>query len=80
MKIEEINRGEIFCIEGTKTFPKLKLRTGYVDMRDEYVNRENLNFEAEIMSEEEIKKEFEKYGMGEETIRNLWATLLNKYD
>lgn len=37
MKLKEIQSGEIFTIDNTPTYPKLRTRKGYVDMRDEIV-------------------------------------------
>jgi len=39
MKINKIRSGQIFAIEGVKSYPKLKLDIGYIDMRDEILNR-----------------------------------------
>jgi len=74
MKINEIKAGEIFCIDGSKTYPKLKLNTGYVDMRDEILQKSlanTANRNCELMTEKEVETEFKKYGMTMDDVRNL---------
>lgn len=34
MKLSELTEGTIFCIQGTRSYPKLKLKKGYIDIRD----------------------------------------------
>jgi len=64
MKIKDIKKGEYFNIGNTPSYPKLKLDVGYIDVRDEIRNKNNdLPFEAEIMSDEQVYKEMEKYKM-----------------
>lgn len=38
MKLKELKKGDIFNIENTSSYPKLKLDKGYVDIRDDIVN------------------------------------------
>ena len=39
MKLKELKIGDIFTIENTPSYPKLKINDGYVDMRDDIVNK-----------------------------------------
>ena len=83
MKINEIKAGEIFCIGGTKTYPKLKLDVGYVDMRDEIVQKNEshtMNFDCELMSEGAAAEEFGKYGMNADDVKNLKRELSMKFN
>lgn len=83
MKIDEIKAGEVFCIEGSKTYPKLRLDLGYVDMRDEIVQRceaHTMNFSCELMSEGAIAAEFKKYGMTLDDVKNLKRELSVKFN
>ena len=80
MQIKEIKTGEYFTIENTPTYPKLKLDIGYVDMRDEIVNKDNLFFEAETMSNGKVYEEFAKYGMIPEQVEDLREELLDKFN
>ena len=83
MKIINIEAGEVFCIEGTKTYPKLKLNTGYVDMRDEILQRSlanTANRNCELMSEGAIAEEFKKYGMTPNDVKNLKKELSVKFN
>ena len=83
MKIDEIKAGEIFCIGGSKTYPKLKLDVGCVDMRDEIVRRDEahtMSFNCELMSEGAIAEEFRKYGMTMDDVKNLKRELSVKFN
>lgn len=39
MKLNELKTGNIFNIENTPSYPKLKVDGGYIDLRDEIVNK-----------------------------------------
>ena len=83
MKIINIEAGEIFCIGGSKTYPKLKLDTGYVDMRDEILQRSlanTANRNCELMTEKEIEIEFKKYEMTMDDVKNLRKELSVKFN
>jgi len=83
MKIINIEAGEIFCIEGSKTYPKLKLDIGYVDMRDEILQRSlanTANRNCDLMTEKEIEIEFKKYGMTMDDVKNLKRELSLKFN
>jgi hypothetical protein len=56
-KIEEFNKGQLITIEETPSYPKLKLEKGYIDIRDDIINKNNLEFEAREMSKEEVLKQ-----------------------
>ena len=79
MKIKDIEAGKIFNIENTPTYPKLKLKEGYVDMRDEILNRNPGLFEAEIMTDEAVNEQFEKYGMNPENVQTLIKKLNDRF-
>jgi len=83
MKINEIKAGEIFCIEGSKSYPKLRLDLGYVDMRDEIVQKceaHTMNFDCELMSEESVAEEFRKYEMTLDDIKDLKRELSVRFN
>lgn len=83
MKISEIKAGEIFCIEGSKTYPKLRLDLGYVDMRDEIVQKceaHTINFDCELMSEGAVAEEFRKYGMTMNDVKDLKRELSVRFN
>jgi len=74
MKINKIRSGQIFAIEGTKSYPKLKLDIGYIDMRDEILNRHDgilKALEVQLMTDSEINEEFKKYNMSPKDWKNL---------
>jgi len=82
MKISEIKTGEIFCMGGSKAYPKLKLSVGYVDMRDEIVQKceaHTMNFDCEPMSEGAVLAEFDKYGMTANDVKSLERKLRLKF-
>ena len=83
MKIINIEAGEIFCIEGSKSYPKLKLDVGYVDIRDEILQRSlanTANRNCDLMTEKEIEIEFKKYGMTMDDVKNLKRELSLKFN
>ena len=84
MKMNEIKAGEIFCIDGTKTYPKLKLNVGCVDMRDHISQKcreaHIINFDYELMTEKEIEAEFKKYGMTMNDVENLKKELSLRFN
>ena len=83
MKLDEIKAGEVFCIEGSKSYPKLRLDLGYVDMRDEIVQKceaHTMNFDCELMSEGAVAEEFKKYGMTMDDVKNLKRELSVKFN
>jgi len=84
MKMNEIKTGEIFCIGGTKTHPKLKLNVGCVDIRDHIsqkcIEAHTINFDCELMTEKEIEIEFRKYGMTMNDVKNLKKELSVRFN
>lgn len=54
MKIKEFSKGSFIAIEGTKSYPKLKLEVGYIDIRDDIINKNNLEFNAVLMTKKEV--------------------------
>jgi len=83
MKINKIRSGQIFAIEGTKDYPKLKLDIGYIDMRDEILNRHDgilRALEVQLMTDSEINKKFKKYNMSTKDWKDLRKRLLEKYN
>lgn len=83
MKINEVKSGQIFAIEGTKNYPKLKLDIGYIDMRDEILNRHDgilRALEVQLMTNSEVNGEFKKYNMSTKDWKDLRKKLLEKYN
>jgi len=81
MKMIEIKAGQIFCIEGSKTYPKLRLDVGYVDIRDEIRSVHDLkDYDCDLMTEKEIETEFKKYGMTMDDVKNLKKELSVKFN
>ena len=83
MKINKIRSGQIFAIEGAKSYPKLKLDIGYIDMRDKILNRHDgilRALEVQLMTISEVNREFKKYDMGTKNWEDLRKRLLEKYN
>lgn len=54
-KISDMKLGQIFAIEGTKSYPKLKLKKGYVDMRDGiHIPNPPVDREVEVLDSNEV--------------------------
>ena len=63
MKYEDLKSGDVFNIENTPSYPKLKLEGGYVDMRDKIVNKTGdtvKSREVILMSVTDIAKQFDE--------------------
>ena len=61
MIYEDLKTGNVFAIEGSISYPKLKLNEGYVDMRDRILNSTGNTVkgrEVKIISAKEIAEEF----------------------
>lgn len=83
MKINEVKSGQIFAIEETKNYPKLKLDIGYIDMRDEILNRHDgilRALEVQLMTNSEVNRKFKKYNMSTKDWKDLRKKLLEKYN
>ena len=53
-KINDFKKGDIITVNETPTYPKLKLENGYIDIRDDIVNKNNLDFVARKMTINEV--------------------------
>jgi len=73
MKVKDIKTGQVFNIENTPSYPKLKTDQGYVDIRDNIRNDNGNcdNLDAEVMPLESLAKE---YGVTADEIIN-WIKL-----
>lgn len=81
MKINEVKTGQIFAIEGAKSYPKLKLDTGYIDMRNEILFKHNevlKPLEVQLMTNSEIRMLFKRCGMSTKDWKDLRKRLLEK--
>lgn len=69
-KISDLEKGQIFAIEGTRTYPKLKLYQGYIDIRDKIrKERPVQDFDVEVISKEELYKDFaDRFQMPREAV------------
>ena len=78
MLLKEVQMGEVFTIENTPSYPKLKLNGGYVDMRDEIVNKSGNNNEREcsILPPETISKMF---GESVDDVKNWIEDMRERY-
>jgi len=79
MTIDDIKKGEIFTIEETPSYPKLRLESGYVDMRDEIVNETGNTVKGREVRLMTIKELAEKFEETEEEITELVSELKSKY-
>lgn len=79
MKVKDIKIGEIFSADNTATRPKIKLREGFIDMftRYVYVNRENV--EARELTEIELTRIRQNWGMTPEKFESYKQSLIKKY-
>jgi ribosome-associated toxin RatA of RatAB toxin-antitoxin module len=80
MKVTELKAGTIFCIEGTRSYPKIKLMEGYVDLRDEFVNRLPGDWEVEVISLEELYNDFNiRFKISSKQVDALLTKLIRRF-
>lgn len=78
MKLTELTYGQVFTIDETPSYPKLRIAGGYVDMRDEIVKKtDDIMFELREMSDDEIAKQF---NMDEKDVIDWRLNLITKYE
>ena len=64
MKLNEIKIGQFFTIDNTPSYPKLRTKYGYIDVRDENKkNTEDLPWDLQLMTDEDVIKQFERFGI-----------------
>lgn len=83
MNINKIKSGQIFAINGDKRHPKLKLSVGYIDMRNEILNRHNeilITLEVQLMTNSEIRMTFKRCDKSTKDWKDLRRRLLEKYN
>ena len=72
MKIKDFTKGQFITIEETPSYPKLKLEEGYIDIRDDIINKNNLDFEAREMTKAEVLNQPAFQGVTEQDL-NQWV-------
>lgn len=78
MKLSQLTYGEVFTIDETSSYPKLRIAGGYLDMRDEILKKvDDLPWELRKLSDEEIAK---KLDMTEEAVIDWRLNLITKYE
>jgi hypothetical protein len=77
---KNVGIGQFFCIQNTKSYPKLKTEYGYIDIRDEIKKiASDLDWAFTIMSEAEVLNQLSQYGFSKlQEIEDLKTYLLNK--
>ena len=59
MKLSDLEKGTIFTIGETPSYPKIKTEYGYLDMRDKIKKICNsLPWDIRVMTKEEVAKQF----------------------
>lgn len=79
MKLTDVQTGDVFNIENTPSYPKLKIDGGYVDIRDEIVNKTGNCDEKEVylMDLGDLSDRFEE---PQEELAEELDLLLRKYN
>ena len=78
MKINDFKKGQFITVGETPTYPKLKLENGYIDVRDDIVNKNNLDFEAREMLKEEVLKQPAFEGVSEADLDSWVSENINR--
>lgn len=64
---EDLKVGDVFTVGNTPSYPKLKLKEGYVDMRDKILNKTGDTVkgrEVSLLTASDIAKEFDDTELG----------------
>lgn len=78
MKVDEIKPGQIFAIDNTFSYPKLKLYKGFIDMRTQYIYSCKGNEEARLLSEAQLRKIMSDWRMSQEGFEKYKKMLIRK--
>lgn len=80
MKVNEVESGQIFTIDNTLIYPKLKLRKGFIDMRTQYIYLCKGDVSAWPLSEAQLRKVRYNWRMTQEEFDKYKEGLIKKYD
>ena len=80
MKVNEIKPGQIFTTDNTLTYPKLKLHKGFISMRTQYIWLCRDDVLAWPLSETQLRKIMNNWGMSQEEFDKYKEGLTKKYD
>lgn len=88
MKMSELEEGTLFCMEhnrltstGACAYPKLKLKQGYIDIRDEITPKNPPDWNVEVLKEQEVYTDFNiRFGMPLQHIKDLLDRLKGEAD
>lgn len=80
MTVDEIKLGEIFTIDNTFIYPKLKLHKGFIDMRTQYIYSCKGDSLARLLSRDQLRKVMSDWRMSQEDFDKYKEELIKKYD
>ena len=80
MKVNEVEPGQIFTIDNTLIYPKLKLHKGFIDMRTQYIYLCKEDVSAWLLSGTQLRKIMSNWGMSQEEFDKYKERLIKKYD
>lgn len=62
MKYSELEPGDLFCIDGSRSYPKRKTEAGHIDLRDALANTSggNPEWDVEIMLAADVEVELKR--------------------
>jgi len=80
MTVDEIKPGQIFIIDNTLIYPKLKLHKGFIDMRTQYIYSCKEDISARLLSGDQIRKVMSNWGMSQEEFDKYKERLIKKHD
>ena len=79
MIYEDLKTGDVFAIEESVSYPKLKRTEGYVDMRDKIVNSTGNTVKRREVRIISIKEIAEKFELTEKDIEEWIGNLKKEY-
>jgi len=80
VKVNEVEPGQIFTIDNTLIYPKLKLHKGFIDMRTQYIYLCKGDVQANLLSWGQLRKVMSNWRMIQEEFDKYKEELIKKYD
>ncbi|MCK4446985.1 MAG: hypothetical protein KAW56_07880 [Candidatus Marinimicrobia bacterium] len=80
MKVDDLKPGQIFTTDNTITYPKLKINKGFISMRTQYIYLCKGDISAWPLSETQLRKIMNNWGMNQEKFDKYKERLIKKHD
>jgi hypothetical protein len=79
VKVKDVKVGEIFRTDKTFIYPKLKLKKGFINMRNLYIYVCGEDTTAEILTEDQLRRVQSRWRMTLEDFEGYKQELIRRY-